>query len=103
MIYSITIYYYNILIYLSLLLSPFNRINNSVLTLLLHSRSLSPLFCAKLSISSINIILGFRNFANLYNPLINLALSPTYFDIKSLLDILKNVELPASVANAFAK
>jgi hypothetical protein len=54
------------------------------------------------STSSIKIMLGLFSLAILKSVLINFSLSPTYFDIRSLLLMLKNVLLH-SVAQAFAK
>ena len=56
---------------------------------------------ATASISSIKIMDGFFFLARANNALIRRSLSPTYFEIKSELDIEKNVELH-SVAQALA-
>ena len=75
---------------------------NSVLTLLDASFSLSLLADTSESISSINMILYFYSLAILNNVLIDLADSPTNFDIKSE-ELTEKKVASAYVAHAFAK
>ena len=81
--------------------TPYIYTKNSVFTLLEDSFSPSDLEPHIESISSIKMILGAFSLANLNSYFMCFSDSPTYFDIKSELDILKNVELH-SVAHALA-
>jgi hypothetical protein len=76
---------------------------NSVFTLLDTSFSSEDLSPAIESISSMKIILGLAFLAYSNNALKVFSDSPTYFDIKSEADILKNVPPCISVAQALAK